>query len=107
MNEDTGKLDGATTVGQQLDQLAGLISVLRDRLMGMTEEAVERVAADERVKRLNQEVRELADRLSKEGKDAAGQATSFVQEQPITALGLAFGLGFLIAKILRRSPGRY
>ena len=107
MNEDTGKLDGATTVGQQLDQLAGLISVLRDRLMGMTGEAVERVAADERVKRLNQEVRDLADRLSKEGKNAAGQATSFVQEQPIAALGLAFGLRFILAKILRRSPGGY
>lgn len=106
MHKFCGDRDGGARISREYEHLADQISTLRTRLVALAGDTVEQLSADERIKWLNQELAVLTERVSQEGKKAAGKAGGIVQERPMASLAIAFGLGFVAARMLRRRPRR-
>ncbi len=88
----------AATTEKDIDDLKAQIAELRSDLAGVAD-AIKKLsgdAADEGVER----VRRTAERARDRAKDTLGNLENEIEERPLTSVATAFGIGFILGKLL-------
>lgn len=92
------------TVKSDIAQLRTDMSELVDSFRQMGQERVHEAKsrATSEVERLREQLNQAYDRARQEGREVYETAHHRLEEHPLTSVGLAFGLGLLIGKILSK-----
>lgn len=111
----SGRHKEATTIlNDEFDRFQGEFDVLRDKLARLAGDTVKefndspqklsdlKSVIDGRLSLIEGEIGDLGRQLRVEGSKAAGRVEQKVHEQPLAALAIAAGVGFLAAQLLRR-----
>ena len=95
---------------QEFEHIRAEMAGIRDRLSDNAHAALDRITAyldstglSSRVDSLEEDLEDLAGKLKDSGKDAMCRLEHQVSARPITSVALAFGIGLLAARLLRRT----
>ena len=92
------------TLKADISQLRTDMGELMERFREMGQERVDdtRSKARSEVERLREQLNQAYEKARQEGREYYDTAQQRLEEHPMTSVGLAFGLGILIGKILSR-----
>ena len=94
---DSTKTHGAGDAAMEMEKLRADIATLRDDVARLVKTLASEAKGD-----ASEEVRRLYAKLSEESGRSAKALAHEVEERPLTALLLAFGIGFIGGTLLRR-----
>lgn len=102
--EDPGAVDEKAVLEEQLGRIKADISELASTLaaMGSRRLGGARGEADHRMRELTRAGEEAIDDLRRQVRTIERDLSDKVQEKPLQTLGIAAGIGFLLALVLRR-----
>lgn len=86
----------------QFEHLRAEIAGARERLSDNAHAAIDRISAYLESSGVPPRVEELEKGLEDKGKEALGKLEHQVTERPILSVAVAFGIGLLAARLLRR-----
>ena len=94
---------------QEFEHIRTEMAGIRERLSENAHTALDRITAylngaglSSRVDSLEEDLEEMAEKLKDSGKDAVSRLEQQVSAKPITSVAIAFGIGLLAARLLRR-----
>jgi ElaB/YqjD/DUF883 family membrane-anchored ribosome-binding protein len=98
--DDPGNIDVATLqrdIAKLREDLMNLRDHLSEGVKQRTDEV--RVAAEQRIGELREELERLSGDLQGHGRDAMVGLERHIQERPITSVTIAFGLGMILSRL--------
>ncbi|SNB75810.1 Membrane-anchored ribosome-binding protein, inhibits growth in stationary phase, ElaB/YqjD/DUF883 family [Arboricoccus pini] len=93
----------ADTLKADIEQLKADLASLKDhgKEFGAAKAGEARGLLEEKVHQLQKEIDRVTAEIKKQGEEARAKLERNVHERPLTSLAIAFGVGFIAAKLLR------
>lgn len=93
----------ADTLKADIDQLKADLASLKDhgKEFGAAKASEARGLLEEKVHQLQTEIDRVTAEIKKQSEEARAKLERNVHERPLTSLAIAFGVGFIAAKLLR------
>ncbi|HET9621646.1 MAG TPA: hypothetical protein VFP84_09785 [Kofleriaceae bacterium] len=88
--------NGITGNGSTASTFDDKIDSLRDSMKGVVDQGAQRVDA------LKSRLIDVKDEAVSRGGDLLGQATNLIKTHPMKSIAIAFGVGFLAMRLIRR-----
>jgi ElaB/YqjD/DUF883 family membrane-anchored ribosome-binding protein len=104
MSEPTlGRSADVETLKSDIEQLKADLSSLKDhgREFGSAKASEARGLLEEKVHQLQHEIDRVTSEIKRQSDEARAKLERNVHERPLTSLAIAFGVGFIAAKLLR------
>lgn len=98
-----GQTADMDTLRSDIEQLRADLASLREhgREFGAAKAGEARGLLEEKVHQIQVEIDRLTGELRRQGEEAKARLEQNVHERPLTSLAIAFGVGFIAAKLLR------